>query len=356
MYSWSDDASPAGTGDSDKGYDYASARKAYDSTPPASARSSSGSSSSSYSDPYDSTPVSSRRSSRSHKGTPGTTPPPVGKTLSTDSTHPIVVCMDITGSMTDKPGIILEKLPLLGEEVKRWAPDYAISFACFGDAGCDNEPIQVRDFAAGKDLDDHLNKFYLEGNGGDTPESPDLLAYYYTKHCSIDKAIKPIFIFITDAPAHANLSRHALGRFIGDHESSDLDAADVLKELGNKFSTYVISAGGGFADYWTEIYGEQKVKEMEDARDIIEFILGIIASELGEADDFVETSSKRHTDKPERVSRVMSSLKLDTSTPPEGAEKATMSGSKKSAMGSKKKSVKLDESGVDSPMKSKKLA
>ena len=348
-YSWDrDDTPPAASGRSKGGYDYASARKAYDSTPPKGAGGASASTPS-----YGSSRASAHMGSSYRGASRGATPPPKGKKLTTDSTHPLVVCMDITGSMTDKPQIILEKLPLLGKELERYAPDYAISFSCFGDAYCDSEPIQVREFDKGEALDGHLDKFYLEAGGGDNPETPDLLAYYYTHHCEMPKAVKPIFIFITDAPAHADLPASAIRKYIGDDVNEDLDSAEVLKKLGEKFSVYVIDCQCGYEEYWKEIYGEQKVKVMANPRDIIEFILGIVAGELGKAKDFVMRSSKRHADMPDRVERVMSSLKLDASTPPEDA-KATLTGSKATASASKGKSKKLDAG--EAPMKSKKLA
>lgn len=313
-YSWGDDGYGASSGGkASKGFDYASARGAYAKEEP-------------------------KERVKDYRSKIGATPAPVGKDISTDSTHPIVIATDVTGSMSDRPGIIFEKCPLLGKEVERYAPDYSISFIAFGDAYCDSHPLQVRDFDKGEALDAHIKGLYPEGRGGDAPESHDIVAYYYLNHCKIEKATKPIFIYITDVNSHTNLKKEAIKKWIGDDAQEDLDSLDLLKKLGEKFSVYVILSGGeGYKGFWDEIYGAQKVKVMSEARDIVEFIIGIIAGELGEGKDFEMRSSKRHSDRPDRVDRVMKSLRLDDAeVDPETEGKAKSSKSTKSSMKSKK--------------------
>ena len=213
--------------------------------------------------------------------------------------------------MSSWPGILFEKLPLLGKEVQRYAKGYKISFAAFGDVYCDSYPVQIRDFSSGKKLDEHVAALYPEGGGGDPAESHDIMAYYYLNHCNIDKAVKPIFIFITDVYSHETLSSSAVERYIGDTAQSDLNSTELLKRLGEKFSVYVFlkEANSHITKFWEKIYGTQKVKSIEDPRDVVELLIGVIAGELGELKDFEMRSSRRHSDKPDRTERVMKSLK-----------------------------------------------
>lgn len=339
-YSWGDDSGESKSIGS--GYDYKSARKAYDSGTPMASRSvrSSGDMG------------SSLESKRSYKSRIGKTEAPVGKDVVTASTHPIVVCCDVTGSMSSWPSIIFEKLPLLGKEVEHYAPDYAISFTAFGDCYCDGYPLQVRDFDVGEALDAHISALYPEGGGGDTPESPDLVAYYYNNHCKMDKAIKPFFFIITDAPSHDELSFSAIKTYTGDKAQSDyLDSKAIFKELEKKFNVFVLLKNGESYSYWSKIFSEQKIKEVEEPRDIVELIIACIASEMGEIKDFEMRSSKRHADKPDRVSRVMKSVKIEEEVKPEDVGKASKTKTSTSKTASKK-SEKLDSG---KSMKSKKL-
>jgi len=296
MYSWGEDARVPDR--STAGYDYKSARDAYkESAAPLIDRTSTGAGSS---------------RSKSYKSKIGKTLPPIGKELVTESTHPIVIATDVTGSMSSWPSIIFEKLPLLGKEVERYAPNYAISFTAFGDCYADSHPLQVRDFDVGDKLDEHVNCLYPEGGGGDDPESHDLAAYYYVHHCKIEKAVKPIFFMITDTYSHDCLRSDAIKRYTGDDtQGKSIDSMDIFKKLSEKFNVYVILKGDRAKDFWSKIFGEQKVISIEEPRDIVEIIIGMIASEVGELKDFEMRSSKRHADKPDRVERVMKSVKID---------------------------------------------
>jgi hypothetical protein len=302
-YSWGDD-----TGETAEsvpgGYDYSSARAAYSEA--AAAKDSDADAGEA--DGED------RRSSYSVDHRAGKTPAPMGKELTTESTHPVVIMVDVTGSMSTWPGIIFEKLPLLGMEVERYFPDYAISFTAVGDAYCDSYPLQVTDFDRGPALDEHLKNLYPEGGGGDEPESYDLAAYYYVHHCTMDRALKPICILVCDAPSHLSLKATAIKKYVGDIVQSSLDSNAIFARLKEKFSFYVVlrgfCSGASTTDYWKKTAGDQRVLPFEEPRDIVEVLIGIIASEAGEFDDFKTRVSTRHVDKPDRVTRVMKSLKL----------------------------------------------
>jgi len=282
-YSWGEDSEATPLGGS--GYDYASARRAY-------------------ADPGEGGSLAAKR---------GKTPPPVGKELQTDTTHPIVVAVDVTGSMSSWPAVIFEKLPLLGQEVDRYTPDYAISFAAVGDAYCDSEPLQVRDFDSGPALDQHIRELYPEGGGGDAPESYDLAAYYYLNHCRIDQAVLPLFIFILDAPNHEKLQPEAIQRFTGDTVNEPLDSRSLIRQLAKKFIVYVVlkdfRQGSPTTRHWQDLVGAPNVLPFEEPRDIVEVLIGIVAAETGAFEDFKARASERHADKPDRVIRVMVSLK-----------------------------------------------
>ncbi len=300
-YSWGDDTGFTAEGESEGGYDYASARAAYGEDTKAE--------SSGKSAEKSDRKIAYASPGESRKGTEA----PVGKELVTDSTHPIVIMVDVTGSMSTWPEIIFEKLPLLGSEVERYFSDYAISFTAVGDAECDSYPLQVRDFAKGPALDEHLKNLYPEGGGGDIPESYDLAAYYFLNHCTMEKALAPICILVCDAPPHDELKASAIKQYTGDIVQSSLDSAEIIRRLSRKFTLYLVLKGFSAADdttkYWQNLLGRDRVLPFEEPRDIVEVLIGIIALEAGAFEDFRGRVTKRHTDKPDRVTRVMRSLK-----------------------------------------------
>ena len=91
---------------------------------------------------------------------------PQGKVISTQSANPIVVAVDVTGSMSSWPYEIFDRLPLLYQTLSQYRPDVEISFVAIGDATCDQYPLQVCDFARGIALEDQLKGLYGEGGGG----------------------------------------------------------------------------------------------------------------------------------------------------------------------------------------------
>ncbi len=307
-YSWEEERTGGGMSSTD-GKGFESARAAYRSPKPSSTPRSTTKSKPASSGSRSRSSSSSASKPRFAKPKPGATPRPIGLTISTDSTHPIGVICDHTGSMGDWPEIIREKLALFGKEVERYAPKYAISFCFVGDTRCDAHGLQVREFGSGPALDEHLSKLYAEGDGGDTEESYAVAAYYYLHHCDIPNAVKPILMFILDAPDHGSVIPAEIEAYTGDVINKPISIEKIFKQLTAKFRVYVVSAKGRYEDYWTKLVGEQHFIKIDEVRDIVEVLIGIVAGELGEYKDFEMRSSARHSDKPDRVSRVGDSLK-----------------------------------------------
>ncbi|MBT6690801.1 hypothetical protein HOB10_00505 [Candidatus Parcubacteria bacterium] len=204
----------------------------------------------------------------------------------------------------------MEKLPLLGNEAKRYIPQGEICFSLVGDSAYDSFPLQVRDFKKGKPLDGELKKLYPEGGGGDSPESYDLAAYYFTHHCEMPNAVKPLFVWILDDKTRTNLEAAHVREHIGDDVQANLNSKEVLRRLADKFEVYVLfKKTSSCRRFWTDIYGTDNVITLDKPRDIIEMIIGIVAGEAGEYEDFELRSGKRHSDRPDRVSRVKTSLR-----------------------------------------------
>src|SRR5436190_1151633 len=62
---------------------------------------------------------------------------PRGKRISSTGTNPIVVAVDVTGSMATWPAEIFDRLPLLYQTLSQYRPDVEVSFVAIGDAHSD---------------------------------------------------------------------------------------------------------------------------------------------------------------------------------------------------------------------------
>jgi hypothetical protein len=145
---------------------------------------------------------------------------------SRDSEHhpesvPIIVAFDVTGSMGDIPTRFAQEW--LGKLMTRlveggWVKDPQVLIAAVGDAEADRAPLQVGQFESGLEMDMWLTRLWLEGGGGDAPESYLLPHWFAAHHTSTDAWEK----------------RKAKGYLfsIGDAENKPLTAAHVERVFG----------------------------------------------------------------------------------------------------------------------------
>ena len=241
--------------------------------------------------------------------------------VKTESTSPLVIAIDVTGSMGDWPATIFSKLPYLDLEGKEYlGEDMEISFAAVGDYFSDEYPLQVQPFCTGKGLEKTLKKLIIEqGGGGTTQESYELAATYYAHNTSMDEAVRPIFIFIGDEGFYDWVDKEASKDWAHVSGKQRVSGAVAIKNLKKKFSVYIVrkpysmsrinsrsSTDERIHKQWVEALGEDHVVELPDASRVVDVIFGILAKETGRVDYF-EGELKDRQD-PDQVSVVMDSL------------------------------------------------
>jgi hypothetical protein len=279
-----------------KGYDFASARATYDKHVGRS-----------YTDAVD-------------KGIDATTLVP--DSISTDSTAPLVIITDHTGSMGDWTKTVFSKLPYLDIEGKEYlGDDMEISFAAVGDVFSDKYPLQVRPFKKGTDLEAELKALVIEGNGGGQHfESYDIAAAYYARNCHMPNAVKPILVFIGDEGLYETIDKEHATTWARTLCEGRTSIYQIMVELKQKFSVYVVLKpyGSGYKTnsksdldikiekQWTELLGEDHVCHLPDPTRVVDSIFGILAKETGRVDYFKEELLGRQ--RADQVEVVMKSL------------------------------------------------
>jgi len=242
-------------------------------------------------------------------------PPPVGRSVATDSPTPLVVAVDVTGSMGEWPKIIFEKLPVLYNEAKLHLPDVAISFSAIGDANIDAYPLQVCDFKKGKPLEADINGLCPEGGGGGgIKESYELCAYFYARHCATPRSKRALFVFCGDEGFYERIKVGTLKKMVGDTVARDVDSFDAFRDLRKSFETYMLRVpytadaekDQFIHDQWVRALGAQNVLRMEDPKRIVDCIIGLAAILAEEGDSFSQRLAIRQT--AEQVQQVMRTL------------------------------------------------
>jgi hypothetical protein len=186
---------------------------------------------------------------------------------------PIIIALDVTGSMRDVPRIVQAKLPaLFGLLVsKGYVSDPQILFAAIGDATCDQVPLQVSQFESDNRVDEQLGRLVLEGGGGgQRTESYELAAYFFARHTvsdAVEKRGRRGYCFwIADETCYPSVNPTEVERVIGEKLQAPIPTAEIFAELTAKFDTYfILPAGSSYAgdrdilDHWRGLLGQQVI-------------------------------------------------------------------------------------------------
>jgi len=243
---------------------------------------------------------------------------PKGKTISSDSENPLVIAVDVTGSMASWPGEIFDRLPLLYQTLSQYRDDLEVSFAAIGDATCDSYPLQVNDFAKGVDLEDKLKALCPEGGGGgQISESYELFAKFMLEKCETPNAKSPFLLIYGDEKFYNEVNPRQVEHYIGDKMQDPQNSNEVFKKLMQKFDLFFLHKPYGYGDesmtdasvvqHWADAIGKQRILELPNAERAVDVAMGLIAKNWGEFDDFTGNLSARQDSK--TAASVYSSLR-----------------------------------------------
>lgn len=208
-----------------------------------------------------------------------------------DST-PIILALDVTGSMGRVLETISKRLNVLLTEIYEKKPvvDPQVMFAAFGDTTCDRHPLQVTQFESDIRIAEQLNDIYFErGGGGNDGESYILPWYFAARHTKTDsyekRGKKGILFTMGDEPFLDILSKKDIKEFIGDTVQKDFTAEELLAEVSRQYEVYhlMIEEGSGMRCYgrdevvgkWTGLLGQRAIS-VEDVTKIPEIIVSIL--------------------------------------------------------------------------------
>lgn len=249
---------------------------------------------------------------------------PHGRRLTCAAKSPLVYAFDVTGSMGNLPKIIYDKMPMMAGQLieQGYLEDVMLSLAAVGDVISDQAPVQVCDFSAVKNLDEWLQRIWLEGSGGgQAQESYELITYFYAKMCDIPNAETPIFLFTGDEGFRENLPVDTLqDRFGGKHEKTT--AKSIFEELKKKFKGNVFlihrryqSADEEIVEQWESVLGKEKVIKLGSDLAIADVTLGLFAIVAGKRtlEEYLQDMRTRRQDE-QRIAEVRESLKTLAAT------------------------------------------
>ena len=233
--------------------------------------------------------------------------------------HPIVFALDVSGSMSDWPQIIYDKMPMFYGQImmQGYLTDPSISFCAIADLD-DDICMQTSRFSKASDIDEQLTKISLGGGSGPTTrcEAYELPAHFYTYMCDLTNCHMPFFFLTCDENYHTILGRDQVIKFLGRDPETDVQGKKIFQKLMTKFNVFIIKKLYGDIseseeyEMWEDTVGKNRVLRISNPKACIDLILGAIAVTFGlTLEKFVDDMRTRGQTE-ERIKEVSESLKL----------------------------------------------
>ena len=154
---------------------------------------------------------------------------------------PIIVALDVTGSMASILDALARKLDTMITELyeRRPVTDPQICFMAIGDMECDSAPVQMTQFESDIRIAEQMTEIYYErGGGGNSYESYIAAWYMAAFRTAIDSVAKHgkkgILFTIGDENPTPYLLRDKIKRFLDDEPQSEKLTAEYLLEKASK--------------------------------------------------------------------------------------------------------------------------
>lgn len=159
------------------------------------------------------------------------------------NTIPVILALDVTGSMGKSLEVISKKLNAVMTELYKKIKDVEILIMGIGDLAYDTAPIQASQFESDIRISEQLDKIYFErGGGGNKYESYTAAWYFAVNNTKLDaweRGKKGILITLGDEPLNPYLPKSVLGRVLGNITAQkDVDTDELYKQVIEKYDVY----------------------------------------------------------------------------------------------------------------------
>jgi hypothetical protein len=159
-------------------------------------------------------------------------------------TIPVILALDVTGSMGSAATMCASKLDEIMKELYDKVKDVEFLMMGIGDLACDDAPIQASQFESDIRILDQTTKVYFEGGGGGNSYESYTAAWYFGLHnTKLDcwkRSKKGIIITMGDEPLNPYLPGRRLSEILGT-STQDVDTEVLYKEVCEKYDVYHIA-------------------------------------------------------------------------------------------------------------------
>lgn len=202
----------------------------------------------------------------------------------------IATFFDVTGSMGTIPRELQRRLvsQMTLLTTRGYVDHPQQFFGAIGDATCDTGPLQTGQFEVGLEMDDDLERVWVEsGGGGQTTESYELAYYFTARHMQTDcweKRQKKGYLFtMGDESPYLTISAAQVRRLIGDTLQADISTADIVAEVSQRWNPFHLlvetstsQSKPSIKQTWEGLLPAGHVIELKDPKNVAEIIALIV--------------------------------------------------------------------------------
>lgn len=189
------------------------------------------------------------------------------------NTLPVILALDVTGSMGASAKEIASKLNIIMETIFENTKDVEFMVQAIGDEDYDAVPFQMSQFESDIRIAKQLDQVYFEGGGGvNLWESYSYAWYAAWKHCDLDiwkRGGKGIIITIGDEPLNPYIKSIYVEQVFGDKlQEAELATRDIYNAIKDKYDVYHICVSNYIIDEYKdeefrEVLGNQNVYRID---------------------------------------------------------------------------------------------
>lgn len=158
------------------------------------------------------------------------------------NTIPVILALDVTGSMGAGAAMVAKKLNLIMTELYEKVQDVEFMVMGIGDLAYDRAPLQASQFESDIRIAEQLDKIYFErGGGGNGFESYTAAWYFALNHTKLDcweRGKKGIIITMGDECLNPYLPKEELAWVTGDNLEGNVETELLFDKVTKYFDVY----------------------------------------------------------------------------------------------------------------------
>lgn len=208
-------------------------------------------------------------------------------------TTPIIIGLDVTGSMSDLLNVTAQKLGEMVKDILERQPVEGpqIMFCAVGDSRCDRSPLQATQFESDIRIASQLTDLWFEkGGGGNGFESYPLVWYFAANKTKTDawekRRQKGVIFTLGDDGYPEKLLKQEIEKVFGENVREDINTEALLAQVSRKYDVFHLMVMDRRNEQvvklpkWRRLMGERAIA-VTDVNAIPEIMVSLLESVAG---------------------------------------------------------------------------